>query len=253
MKKTFAYILIPLFALGTLTAFAEEPATGTTTKTQAERKAELQQKMDEQKAKLEEKKTEMQQKLEDRKATIQQNVDARKAEIETKKAEIQQRIDTRKAEIEQKKEDIKQKLSERRQQVITAYGERMEKRLYAALDRLSKLADRIDSRVAKLDPKKFDTTTATNKIAEARAQIEILKTEIAALSTSLEEVTVSDDPQSTFAATKTDIEAVKNKIKAVHTLLVEAVASLRAQVTQKNAEEMGDATTTATSTGTTGS
>ncbi len=69
------------------------------------------------------------------------------------------------------------------------------KRLHAALDRLSNIAGRIDSRIEKLKKQNIDTSSAESLQIQARAQLADTKTQLDALV--LPQITVGDTASST--------------------------------------------------------
>ena len=157
-----------------------------------------------------------------------------KAELEAKrKAEAAEKRDTIKSNIDAKREAIKSEVEERRENVKEKIKDRLDKfiqniieRFTAAINRLEKLSDRINSRIAKLEADGADMTKSKTLMVEAEAKIEVAKASVTLIKI--------DETASTTAALKTSfpdlkakIEKAKSDIKAAHAALVEVVISLK--------------------------
>ena len=161
--------------------------------------------------------------------------------MEQKRIEAKQQLEEKKGELEQRRAEFKQRLTEKREAVIIAYAERMVKRLHAALDRLTGIADRIISRIEKLGDK-FDTTTALANTEEARLQIEFLHIYVDETLAGMQNAFDDEDPQTSFENVRITIKEIVSEIKNVHKLLIEAITSLKAQVTVDDPDESDEDT-----------
>lgn len=151
-------------------------------------------------------------------------------------------------EIEAKKESLKNSVEERRQNAEDKIKERMDQfvqnvknRYEAAISRLGILADRIDSRIAKIEKqntlKETSESTDLSKAKElmvvAREKIEIAKISITDIASTT--ITTTNTSASTtkeilkqkFNIIKTQIKKAKEDIKTAHAALVDVVNSLK--------------------------
>lgn len=129
---------------------------------------------------------------------------------------------------EQKRADVREKVDEIHRERIHAFAERMFDRLQAAINRLSQLADRIDSRIQKFNEAGVDTTDAENALADARADIEAAQThldEAASVFTDIREGEI--DPRDIFTDVKTLIKETTGLIKNAHASLVNVIRTLK--------------------------
>lgn len=186
-------------------------------------------------------------------ATSTRRFEDRKQEIQQKKDEFREKKEGIKGEIEARKEEIKAKVEERREAVAEKVKERLDKfmqnvieRFSAAQDRLEELANRIDSRLQKMEAEGVNVSSQKTKLAEAKAKIAALGTSIATLETKSKEV-VSGDTRALYPELKTSVEGVKAEIKAAHASLVDIVESMKGMSGKKVAPKTAS-TTTATST-----
>ena len=143
--------------------------------------------------------------------------------------------ETIKDEIEAKRESIKNSVEERRQNAVDKIKERVDQfvqnvvnRYEAAISRLEKLADRIDSRIAKMEADKIDVTKAKELMVKAKAKIEIAKTSIIGITTTIStNATTTALMKEEFKIIKTQVEKAKEDIKTAHAVLVDVVKNLK--------------------------
>ena len=193
----------------------------------------------------------------------------RSTSTRNKADQVKQTIENRKEtigdKIADKKEDIKNTIEERKNNAIEQIRERLNKfttnviaRFEAAVDRLEKLATRIESRIAKLDAESIDTTKAKELLLVAKSKIEIAKTSIGTISLNRQASTTTasstnsinrDALKRFFEITKTQIEKAKTDIKVAHAALVDVINNLKpGQNKDKNERSATSTTPTATST-----
>ncbi|MCK5096103.1 MAG: hypothetical protein KAR24_01980 [Candidatus Pacebacteria bacterium] len=181
--------------------------------------------------------------LEAKKEQIQNQVETKQAQLEQKKVEAKEMLEEKKAVMEQRKAEFKERLTEKRKDLVNAYTERMGKRLIAALDRLTILADRLEDRIEKLSEtlgEKLDPTEALANIEEARTMIELLRVDVEETVAEVDMAFDDEDPQTSFSNAKTALREIVDGIKDVHRLLVDAISSLRAQPSLVEAEDNTD-------------
>jgi len=142
-----------------------------------------------------------------------------------------------KTEIDAQKESIKNSVQERRQGALDKIKEEVDRfiqnvieRFTAADNRLIKLADRIDSRIEKLQTANISVSTSTDLMIIARAKINEATTSVASIVSKTKDVsteTTMTTIREEFKTIKAQIETAKEKIKIAHAALVDVVNSLK--------------------------
>jgi chromosome segregation ATPase len=126
-----------------------------------------------------------------------------------------------------------------RQEVAKRLVEHAAKVLMATAERLSKIGDRVQSRIEKVKAEGGDTFASEKALADARGHIADAKTKLASFSSiDLSAERISDSVE----ALRTAAQSVKEDLKAARASLSEAISSLKPGRSGKNA------TSTATST-----
>jgi exonuclease VII small subunit len=144
-----------------------------------------------------------------------------------------------KAAIDTKQEAIKNSVEEMRHNAIVKIEERVGQfvqtvidRYNAATARLEKLADRIDSRIAKMEAAKIDVSKAKELMTVARVKIETarvsivlinLPTSVASSTTSTTIASLKED----YKTSKTQIDKAKTDLKAAQAVLVDIINNLK--------------------------
>ena len=195
------------------------------------------------KVELEVRRKELEQKRESVKKEMESRRESLKAEVETKreiiKSEPEQKRETIKEEMEAKRESIKKEVEQRRENAIGKIQERLNEfveniieRFEAAVGRLERLAERIDSRIVKMEAENIDVKNAKELLAIAKIKIETARTSISEVD--LESQIISSSAATTTAVVKEDfqdlkaqMEKAKKDIKAAHATLVEVVKNLK--------------------------
>lgn len=170
---------------------------------------------------------------EERRMEIKQEIDQKRAEIETMRKDQKDAMEARKMEV---KEDIKQKIEERKTKLQENTKRRIEKqakmiisRLGATIERITKLADRIESRINKAEENGVDVSKSKEFLATARAEITSAHNIQVELSASLTLALESDTPKETFNSEfRSKIEEIKTHLKNAHRALAGAVSNLKA-------------------------
>jgi len=156
---------------------------------------------------------------------------ARAVEPSTSNNQYKERRMEIKTEIKEKREEVKEKLSALRQEKIRSMFGKMIVRIEATIERLSKLSEKLEDRIAKIKENNpdFNTDSATKKVTEAKSILVTSKTDLLALKSKINTLVSADDSKIIFEGIKTDLEKMKNKLKEVHRLLIEAVKSVKTE------------------------
>lgn len=161
---------------------------------------------------------EMREKAEDRKETI-------KEEMERRKEEVQNQIQERREELQNK---VENKIADFILKISNRYG--------AAIERLEGIAERIESRIIKLEDQGINQTKAKELVLEAREKITTAKAsltligdweaEMKSVASSTASSTASNI-KSRFPELKNLIAGGKEDIKEAHAALVEVIKNIK--------------------------
>ena len=150
-------------------------------------------------------------------------------ELQTERQEnrVQQQENRLERQME-RQEDRTTRLSDLRMGRIRAYAERMLARFRAAIARLNRIADRIESRIEKLQERGLDLGTAIGFLREGRAAITEAQTALASIPGTVETALADNDPRTAFAAVHEAFRSAKESLKNAHAALVNAIRVIKA-------------------------
>lgn len=137
----------------------------------------------------------------------------------------QERTENR-AEI---REDARIRLSENIQNRIRNLSENVTDRLTAVVERYENIFTRLDSRIAKLTSAGIDTSTAEERLADAKVLVGNAKEMIASLA-SIESIFSSETPRESFAQVRTEILEIRSTLRGAHQALLDTVSLLKEAV-----------------------
>jgi len=139
-------------------------------------------------------------------------------------------IKDRSSELKEKRDEQREKLLEKRKERTLAYAERMTKRLNAALDRIKKLGDRVDSRISKLKERGVDTTRAEELMGEARISVSVAREGVVNAKAAIVAALELENPKEAFEEVRRIVKGVVENIKSAHMATVEAIKALKASL-----------------------
>ena len=160
-----------------------------------------------------------------------QNIERIKARIASTTASTSEKVMNR----------LENQLQNQEQQMEKAKERLLNKEL-KVIEILGKISDKIADRIAILEEKDLDLSSATAKLAEANDKIEEVTTEADNLSSLLETEITEDNKDTLFEDIKDSQEKIKTLAKEAKALLVDTVKEITKVLPAKTA------TTTATST-----
>ncbi|HTK03188.1 MAG TPA: CorA family divalent cation transporter [Alphaproteobacteria bacterium] len=123
----------------------------------------------------------------------------------------------------------KEKVSDLRKQIVTNFFNNMVERLQAAEDRLNKILERIESRVAKIkdqNPSK-DLTKINNDIAFVKTKLAETQTKINTLKTDFEKMITSDSPKESFKNVKEEVQNTKRSLQEIRRELSQIIGEIK--------------------------
>lgn len=148
-----------------------------------------------------------------------------------------QKMEDRRGEIEQKRAEMKNDMQGRMANIMQKQGERVIKRLEAALERLNNIAGRIDSRIDKLGEKGVNTTKAKADLVIAKTKIDAAKVKLGAAKTAI--IGIMSDTGTAATSTpgammsgkitliKEQVRGVEEALKDAHKALVLVITDLK--------------------------
>ncbi|MEK9185292.1 MAG: hypothetical protein AAB863_00815, partial [Patescibacteria group bacterium] len=143
------------------------------------------------------------------------------------------------------KENIKKRLEK--------FLRNLTKRFDAAIERLRKLASRIESRISKMETQGINTAEAKGLLDVAKVKINLAASSTEALKLKTNALLATTTASSTdlkiaFKNLKDDVKEVKDDVKAAHAALVDVINSLKPGRNKPKNATTTPATTTATTT-----
>lgn len=145
-----------------------------------------------------------------------------------------ERASTTRESAQERRDEMKEKMQEKKSEILKRHATNMVRHMRAAIGRISKLADRMDSRIAKMKERGVDTSkpeaniaVARAKIAEASAAVKLAEDAIAG-AVALADVNASSTaPSDPGKAVREALNKGKEAVFAAHKALVEAIKSLK--------------------------
>lgn len=142
------------------------------------------------------------------------------------------------------REGDREKMKEEFKRLVGNFSQRFEKvieNLQAVLERITKLADRIESRLGKIAANNIDVSVSKKFVTQARAELKLASTDIEEAKAAFKvefttstnsSVTTSNNtgisnPRSSFTKTITNIQEAKTHLKNAHRALVQAIVSFK--------------------------
>jgi hypothetical protein len=141
--------------------------------------------------------------------------------------ELRERVEANKERTDSREQQYlkRQAVWENEQQErIAAYRERLTSRYHAAVDRLSLLADRVQSRIEKEGASGVDGSDASRILAEARRHIEAARDSLVA------ETVARDDIDTVVKTITTTFTYAKGELELAKEILTQSVAALKQQL-----------------------
>ena len=151
-----------------------------------------------------------------------------KADFELKKQERASSTDARKEKIASSSVARKEDRRVKTEEVVKKHAAQMTERMNAAVERLEKIATRIDSRIVKLKAEGKVTTDAEKAVAEARVTIGTIKTDIGTIPSTLSGILAQTELKGSFKPLETLAKKIHEGVKSAHKSLETAVRSLKA-------------------------
>jgi hypothetical protein len=146
-----------------------------------------------------------------------------RARLEARQAEMEER----RAEMEERRSQIQVMLSERVQVRIENFANGLFRALDAGVLRLENIAERIDSRIEKLEDDGMDMSAQAELLLNAEVEIDEAETEIAEARVELEAMLSSDTPREALENVRTALSEAKQALREARQALIETVQSIK--------------------------
>jgi phosphoglycolate phosphatase-like HAD superfamily hydrolase len=169
--------------------------------------------------------------------------DERREQMMASGTAAMERREERKEGREDRRDERQDRRQDRREEILKRMATQMVTVMEAAIDRFTKLADRLDSRIAKLKEKGVNTATAEANLAIARTKITEATTAVALAKGNIASAVATAASSTTGDAGKPvreSLQKARESVDAARKALLTAVASLKAN----SKSEMKPATTT---------
>lgn len=136
---------------------------------------------------------------------------------------IKQKRETFREEAKERVDTLKRKLSEERAKRIEVFFGTMVRKFEAAISRLRTLADRIDSRLDKIEDAGKDVSEFRVLLDNAKITIETAEDSLDKAKEEFNALAKSENPQEYFKKVKEIVSGVAQKIKDAHKALIDVI------------------------------
>ncbi|MCJ7804215.1 hypothetical protein MUP35_00570 [Patescibacteria group bacterium] len=137
--------------------------------------------------------------------------------------------ETVREEIREKTATVQAFLSERKQEIVRNHFSRVVRRLTAAIDRLNRLINRLESRLAKVEQedKNINTTLIKKDLASAKEKLDQAGIQLENVKTKMNEIIESKTPKEGFVEVKEMVGEIRESLVGVHQILVKIIGDIK--------------------------
>jgi hypothetical protein len=172
----------------------------------------------------------------DRAVEIRERLQERQEESQELREELRVRLEDRTDALQDSRGEIRDRLESRRDMFLENASDRLTNiarrilgRFYAAIERMEHIANRVDSRIAKLEERGNDLSEAKRLLAEAWVKIDAAGEAVAEVEINLGEL-IADTPHETLQKVRELLGTAKEALRSAHRALVDAIIAIRANV-----------------------
>lgn len=168
---------------------------------------------------------------------LEQHREDRVERMEDHREDMEERMEDRKEQVEDRKEERHKRLEEQLRNRIDTILNMIMNRLRAAQRRLTHIADRIASRIEKIEEETdLDLSEAKGFVADANAEVDAAAEKITDLEEAIDLALDSDTPREDLRGTvRTLLDEIKVHFKTARNLLRQAVSSIKSQLPERDA------------------
>lgn len=153
-------------------------------------------------------------------ATFKDKLDDAKKKAEERREEL-------KAKIEQRRTEVKKKVVGTRKEAVKRLTSKTIERLTSSVERMEKLSARLQEHINKFKEKGADVSKAQTQLDQANAKLAEAKGAIAALKGTQDDLVASSDPKTYFAGLKEEIKKIKDILVEAHRLLGSSMGEIK--------------------------
>ena len=173
---------------------------------------------------------------------VKQKIEEIKQKAEIEREQTKQKIASSTEKLKEKKEELKNEIEIKIGKKLDDQKIKIANEFEKTIRNLKDLVLRIESRIAKIDAEKIDTSVSKTLLANAKTNLSLAETEL----TNLENLLAQNIPvvststsekaqRNTILKTiKTQSEKTKNSIKTAHLSIIKVVESLKKGLIKKN-------------------
>ncbi len=156
------------------------------------------------------------------KTMMDTNKDAPKEDRMENRQEIKDQRTENREEVKEKREEIKKSLKQKREELQNELHQKMQVRFAAMMERLTKLTDRMQSRVDKIKAEGKDTAAVQVSLDAVKILNTALEVKVKAT------VIAKGGDEATVTANKTKLDSIKADAKVIHDKLKEVLKAIKA-------------------------
>lgn len=147
---------------------------------------------------------------------------------ESLRERMSERREAHRATMDERRDERREAVTDAARARVRAFMERMLRRFDAAIQRLRNLADRVGTRIEKLETNKNDLGHAKELLGAARVEIDAAAATLAAIRANLESAVAEENPHGAFEAIHESLAEAKEAVRAAHRALIETIVAIRA-------------------------
>lgn len=129
------------------------------------------------------------------------------------------------------------KLSDQRNERIEKFLSNIKRKMDAAISRLSKLAERIESRIVKFEDRGVDMAEATQLLEVAKGSISGAVESIVAAFERAREALGADISRDAFGSVISELKKAKESLRSAHASLVEVIRIMKANLSENKPDD----------------
>lgn len=158
---------------------------------------------------------------------FEEKLATREAKREEIRQQIEERIQIRTQEREERRATREARFAETRRARISAFFDRLTKRLEALVERLNILIGRIESRLDKIAERDENIDTVPIKADIQEAKDLLAETEDILSALDVEQILENDDPKTAFAVVREAIQQIKLNLVEIHRILIHVIGDIK--------------------------
>ena len=155
-----------------------------------------------------------------KRVTSKDKLDDAKKKAEERREELKDKANT-------KREEVKKRVAEKKRDSVKRLVSKTIERLTSAVEKMEKLASRLQEHINKFEEKGADTSYAQAQLDGAIVKLVEAKGAISALQGTQDELVSSEDPKTYFAGLKEEIKKIKDALVEAHRLLGSSMGEIK--------------------------